>query len=232
MTAMQLESLLGPEDVADEVTAALLAAITPEFAAAVQWDPTNLVVVFPQQHLTLGWKKCVVPGCVKARSLASGICASCHGRWRRLGSPPMEEYIKAPKVLVRMVGVRLCTVTGCERPWKSERTQLCLAHEVQKRKLRVSLEEFLAMPEVTATRRWAPVGLPRVCESAPAAAATVWGTTTAGAKPCGLSRIWTKNSGAAPSPRPPRTTRSACEDSRYEWLPSSSTGCSSAVITG
>ncbi|MCX2927947.1 tyrosine-type recombinase/integrase [Streptomyces sp. NEAU-W12] len=149
MTAMQLESLSGPEEVADEATTALLAAITPEFAAAVQWDPTDLVVVFPQQHLTLGWKKCVVPGCVKARSLASGVCASCHGRWRRLGNPPMEEYIKAPKVFVRMVGVRLCTVTGCERPWKSERTELCLAHEVQKRKLRVSLEEFLAMPEAT-----------------------------------------------------------------------------------
>ncbi|MGW0664557.1 tyrosine-type recombinase/integrase [Streptodolium elevatio] len=107
-------------------------------------------MVFPQQHPTLGWRMCVITGCRKARSSASGLCVSCKDRWRRLGSPAVDDFLKTPKDYSRIVGVRSCTVTGCERPWKSKRTQLCLAHEVQKRNLGVSLDEFLTMPMATA----------------------------------------------------------------------------------
>lgn len=128
----------------DEITKTLLAAITAEFAATIQFDSETCVIVFPQDHPTLGWKMCVVPDCGKRRTSASGVCASCHARWKRVGKPDLAQFITVPKQFERVVGVRQCRVSGCERPWKSRNSQLCLAHAVQRRNMRVSLEEFFA----------------------------------------------------------------------------------------
>jgi integrase len=132
----------------DEVTSALLAAITPEFAEVTGFDLETRVVVFPQDHPTLGWLMCVVPGCGKNRTLATGLCACCHDRWKRKGRPPLEEYVAVPKQLERAVGVRRCEVPLCERPQKTRQSRLCLAHAVQRRNLRIPLEEFHTHPAV------------------------------------------------------------------------------------
>ncbi|WP_432003692.1 tyrosine-type recombinase/integrase [Streptomyces sioyaensis] len=133
----------------DDAAQRLLDAITEEFARVIQWDPLTRTVIFPQDHPTLGWKMCVIDGCGKSRTSATGICAGCHSRWHRTGQPPMEDFLKTPKTFERMVGFDRCTVSGCERSWKSERKQLCLAHEVQQRLLKASLEDFLTRPDVT-----------------------------------------------------------------------------------
>lgn len=133
----------------DEVTAALLAAITPEFAATVGFDLETRVILFPQDHPTLGWSICVVPGCGKRRSSASGVCATCHARWKRAEEPDFADFITVPKEFERQPGVRRCRVPECERPWKSRSAQLCLAHAVQRRNLRIAFDAFLARPDVS-----------------------------------------------------------------------------------
>ena len=78
VTAAAIRAALGDQD---EVTIALLAAITPVFAVVTGFDLETRVVVFPQDHPTLGWSMCVIPGCGKNRTLATGLCAS----WPRQG---------------------------------------------------------------------------------------------------------------------------------------------------
>lgn len=132
----------------DEVTAALLAAITPQFTATLGFDPAVGIAVFPQDHPLLGWKICQVPGCGKQRTLTTGMCVTCHYRWKRAGRPDLAVFITQPKQFERIVGVRRCRVLICERPWKSKRSQLCLAHDVQRRDMGIALEEFCSHPAV------------------------------------------------------------------------------------
>lgn len=134
----------------DQLLDKLLAAIEPEFATAVGWTLDGGLLVFPQAHPLLGWNQCVIPDCKKSRTSADGVCASCHARWTRLGRPDRAEFLATPKGLERMVGVQPCAVLGCGRPWKTKRTQLCLAHEVQQRNLAIPLTAFLARDDLVA----------------------------------------------------------------------------------
>lgn len=133
----------------DERTAEVLAAITPDFAAVVQWNIDDRVLVFPQDHPMLGWKECRVPNCGKPSSCTVGICHGCYRRWDADGRPDVAAFTVIPKPPGRGYGVvELCTVEGCQRPWKSRRTALCLAHDAQRRNLQVDLEEFRGHPDV------------------------------------------------------------------------------------
>jgi hypothetical protein len=161
-----------PASAADEVTAALLAAITPEFASTIGWDPEQRLIVFPQNHPTLGWKVCEISGCTKARTSATGLCATCHHRWISRGRPDLEGFKTEPKGYQRAVGVQRCVVPRCERPWKSRASQLCLAHDVQRRDLGVGLEEFVAHPAVAPHCSLGRAGSRPAPGTGPAAAAT------------------------------------------------------------
>ena len=122
VTAHALSPLPVDED-QDEVTAALLAAITPEFAATIRWDPEVRVIGFPQDHPTLGWTMCQVPGCVKSRTNAEGICRSCYVRWLRQDRPDLEEFKARPKTFRRASGVYRCRVPAGRllRGWRGPR---------------------------------------------------------------------------------------------------------------
>lgn len=132
----------------DRSTEIVLAAIAPEFAATVGWDPDLRVITFPQTHPTLGWKMCEIEGCGLQRTSADGLCVTCRSRWKRVGNPDIDTFKATAKTYSRIVGVRPCAVGNCERPWKSATARLCLAHEAQQRSLRVSLAVFLGLAEV------------------------------------------------------------------------------------
>lgn len=136
-------------DSEDTRTSELLAAITPEFAATVRWDVDRRVIVFPQDHPMLGWTTCRVPSCDKPSSSRAGICHGCYRRWDEQGRPSVEVFSALPKPPGRGYGVvALCTVPRCQRPWKSRASELCLAHHVQRRNLRIDLETFRTHPDV------------------------------------------------------------------------------------
>jgi hypothetical protein len=215
----------------DEVTARLLAAITTQFAATVRWTPEGGVVTFPQDHPTLGWKMCVIAGCGKACTMASGLCQGCWCRWKRQGKPPIEEFTAQPKSYLRTPGVQPCTVPGCQRPWKTKRVPLCQAHEVQRRVLLggISLEAFRSHPDVVPHLSLGPC-LAASCtrERAGRGAYCVahydrW--RKAQRRQPGLDEGWWRRTAPVIADDNQVSLR-AC---RCGWRPSSSTGCSSAA---
>lgn len=105
-------------------------------------------MTFPQNHPTLGWKLCVIAGCGKACTMASGLCQGCWCRWKRQGRPPLEEFTAQPKSYLRIPGIQPCAVPGCQRPGKTRRAPLCQAHEAQRRVLLggMPLEAFCPTP--------------------------------------------------------------------------------------
>lgn len=147
--ALHAPELLVHRDVEDRRIVALAAAITPEFATVIGWSPEGGVVSFPSDHPTLGWKPCSVNGCRTVQS-ANGLCPACNRTWKRLDQPPMEEFIASARRTGRSIGTGVCTVPGCQRPWCSATTTLCMAHEKQHHKLGLLLEEFRRHPEVVA----------------------------------------------------------------------------------
>jgi integrase len=142
---------------ADHEGADLLAAVEQDFLALLRWNPESRVLIFPQDHPVLGWPECRVAGCGKTGESSTGLCAACSLRWRRSGASDLEEFLLVAKPDERCVGVGLCAVRGCQRPWKTARKRLCHAHEYQQRvMLDVPLEVFLADPDVVPHASFGP----------------------------------------------------------------------------
>ncbi|MEU4420992.1 site-specific integrase [Actinoplanes sp. NPDC024001] len=121
-------------------------ALDPNFLGLMRWNDDHQVLYFPQGHQQLGWDACLVVGCHKdSRFSRVGLCQACHNRWKRSGEAPLEEFRVLSKTAGRAIGVSLCAVTDCERPWKTKAAKLCTAHHWQwQRAGRQALRDFLA----------------------------------------------------------------------------------------
>jgi hypothetical protein len=136
----------------DPVTGSLWAGIGSDILALLAWDPEVRVLSFPSDHQLLGWPVCLVDNCTKPSFNTSQLCSGCTNRWKKYGDGmPVEEFAATAKRHWRSIGVQACTVPGCQRPWKTSRKPLCVAHYYQQQQaLRLPVEEFVQDPRVVA----------------------------------------------------------------------------------
>ena len=143
MTALAQVAPLGHESIGDDHSR-LKALLDKEFLGGAGWDWQTMVLSPPADHPTLGWPVCQVPGCEGMVEGGKGVCAACALRMARSGSDEPPDLCAKTYT----VGVGLCA-GGCARPWESRRRPLCAAHEHQQGTvLRVSIDEFLARPDL------------------------------------------------------------------------------------
>ena len=143
MIALAQVAPLGHETIGDDHSC-LKALLDSEFLVGAGWDWQTMMLSPPADHPTLGWSVCQVPGCEGMVEGSKGVCAACALRVARSGSDELPDLCAKTYT----VGVGLCAV-GCARPWESRRRPLCAAHEHQQGTvLRVSVEEFLARPDL------------------------------------------------------------------------------------
>ena len=84
---------LAPEPVGDEL-ARLVAAFDEPFWSEAGWDASLRLVRPDPRHPTLGWPRCVIPGCDLRACGYGGLCPNCQRRWRRT-SMSNHEFIAA-----------------------------------------------------------------------------------------------------------------------------------------
>ena len=127
-----------------------------DFLVAAGWNSNTMLLSPSADHPMLGWAVCRVPGCdgiVEGRT--GGVCGACARRIALSGSDELPVFCEKAYT----VGVGLCVV-GCERPWESRRRPLCAAHEHQQNTvLGVSIEEFLARPDLRPLPGFGPCGV-------------------------------------------------------------------------
>jgi integrase len=132
----------------DAGTARLAAALDGEFLTVLRWNPERKVLSFPQEHPQLGWRACVADGCDNPGVRAHQLCQGCLTRFEKT-RVPLDGFVRMAKPREHRIGVELCAVRGCQRPWRSSGDPLCTSHSHQRsRTLRLSMPEFLAHPEV------------------------------------------------------------------------------------
>lgn len=130
-----------------ELTDFLWSMISEDFLTEAGWNAERRVLDPPVGHLTLGGRRCPVPGCispVKGRKL----CSTCATRHRK--SPlSYEEFVQVPRTAAhKHLGVGDCCVAGCERPWTDSGRRVCRSHQWQLHEHGGTVEEFLADPDV------------------------------------------------------------------------------------
>lgn len=125
----------------------LLRAVDSEFLALLGWSWEVRVLFFPNDQPLLGSPLCRVKGCPQS-SVAKGMCQGCRHRWRTAGKPPVDEFFEGHRGDWRLTGVEECSVSGCERPFRSRRTPVCTSHKSQMDWRKVTLEEFLTLDDV------------------------------------------------------------------------------------
>jgi len=141
---------VGIVDTAGPQTAsAIWGEITPEFLDLISWCPQQRVAIFPQGHSLLGFAICTVSNCDQPGKRANRLCGGCNLRWVRQGRPPIEEFRRSDRRLIRLRRIGRCAVRDCERPWQSSRTTLCNTHQGQRNRMKLTVDEFLIRPEVT-----------------------------------------------------------------------------------
>ena len=135
----------------------LWSAIEPEFLELLQWDPQVGILRFPESHPLLGWKSCLAPGCGKRTERINGLCTACHIRYQASGCPSLEEFTVLVRPRQRTMTDGPCAVRQCQRPWSSATAALCTTHNYQRERiLRLSLEDFLAHPDVLGLPTFGP----------------------------------------------------------------------------
>jgi hypothetical protein len=145
----------------DERVARLWDAVDQGFLAMMGWNPDRQVVSFPQDHPLLGWKACRVSSCPNWARSGNGFCVRCERRWAGTPGVSLAEFAAMPKPFSRCIGVVPCAVGGCQRPAVTTRIRLCGAHEYQQRRAAcLSLEEFLAHPDVVPLASFGPCMAP------------------------------------------------------------------------
>lgn len=133
----------------DDVTGALMGAVTKEFQQLMSWDGEGRQLVFPRDHPLLGGPECLVTGCDKVvfHTKDHGLCVGCAKRLKASGQG-LEEFVSTVKRHWRSIGVSNCQISECGRPSKTSRAGLCSAHLGQGKSLGLSLEEFIRHPSV------------------------------------------------------------------------------------
>jgi integrase len=119
-----------------------VADLTPlldhDLLAQIGWDQHSHLLIFPADHLLVGWPRCRTDGCEK-KVRDSGYCGSCR--------PQSHDGRDARK---KSVGIGPCAVPGCERPWANSPSRLCHTHLDRKKRLQLSMDDFLADPKLVA----------------------------------------------------------------------------------
>jgi hypothetical protein len=128
----------------DEV-AELRRHLDEEFLAAAGWDPQTEVLAPSADHPLLGFQPCQVRGCTGEAGISDGLWAACRSNFRRsdLG---MTEFLAAGPARTRHYGELICAVSGCPRPARNHRLEMCTAHERQRERLNLPLAAFLGTP--------------------------------------------------------------------------------------
>ncbi|MFE2871699.1 hypothetical protein [Embleya sp. NPDC059259] len=146
-----------PRGGAEDLTAALMGAVTREFRTLMGFDPTARVLVFPTGDPLLGADACAVEGC--DQQVYDGghprLCGGCSRRMEREGRG-FEEFVATTKRHWKGVGVSPCRVPDCGRPWKTSLKRLCAVHDGQRAKAGVPVEEFVRLPQVRPLPRFGP----------------------------------------------------------------------------
>ncbi|MEU3889015.1 hypothetical protein [Streptomyces sp. NPDC029041] len=141
----------------DDVTGALMGAVTTEFQQLMSWDGEGRQLVFPRDHPLLGGPECLVTGCDKVvfHTKDHGLCVGCAKRLKASGQG-LEEFVSTVKRHWRSIGVSNCRVSECGRPSKTSRAELCSAHLGQRKSLGLSVEEFIRHPSVKSLPGFGP----------------------------------------------------------------------------
>lgn len=107
---------------------------------------------FPSVHPVLGRPSCQVSGCGKPSVTASGLCSGCGRAWKardQHDAGDFDAFLAHGPHWQRVVGTGQCHVAGCPRPWKTEKSRLCMTHHHQRTvSLKLTLEQFLRHPHV------------------------------------------------------------------------------------
>ncbi|MDP4510365.1 tyrosine-type recombinase/integrase [Nonomuraea turcica] len=144
-----------PEGTGGDLITFFTSLTVPQFLAEVGWDADRVVLSIPREHPLLGWRACRIEGCTTGTRTTLGFCSSCANRFHASGLS-MEDFLAIGRVSRRSELGR-CAVTGCGRPWKTARSQLCRAHAHQQQQvLRLPLDEFLAHPSVLPLLSYGP----------------------------------------------------------------------------
>jgi integrase len=131
----------------DPRVATFTALVDQEFLDGIGWDWATQVISVPSEHPLLGYRTCRAQHCNTIAYTTSGICRGCTNRMRSAGMTT-EELLTCSRTW-RSIGVAPCAVTGCRRPARTARSQLCHAHDYQRRKkIKLSMGNFLTHPQV------------------------------------------------------------------------------------
>ncbi|GAB3950291.1 tyrosine-type recombinase/integrase [Streptomyces sparsus] len=123
-------------------------SLNPDFLQAINWNWDLRVVHFPSDHPVLAQGCCEVAGCQKRVDRAGRLCSACHEHWQVSGLDK-DAFITTSRRTWRCIGQSRCQVPDCERPRRTARSGLCDAHHFHKAKRGLSLQAFLALPELT-----------------------------------------------------------------------------------
>lgn len=147
--------LVLPDVVLDEAALQLVPLLDAAFLAEIRWDPALRIFHMPADHPLLGWPACRVGGCQNRAGGAARICTSCRRRLPKHGLSESDIHLLPPPA--RVVRLETCAVTGCPRIRISSRRPLCNSHFWEQREIRkLTLEEFLAHPEVQPRESFGP----------------------------------------------------------------------------
>lgn len=119
-------------------------SVEESFLKVISWDAERRMFTLPRSHPLLGWRQCVVDGCLKFAG-GRGLCHACLLRFRAQDQS-LAEYVEHARPSGRHVGALPCRVPGCERQWQSRQSAFCWRHLRQRKELGLSVEDFLAHP--------------------------------------------------------------------------------------
>lgn len=128
----------------DRITKELWSAISPDFLELVGWSPERRVIVFPETHPQLGWRRCAVVNCGDRVHSTQGLCTSCLLRWKKSDRPELAGFLKLERVWIRALVPGRCAVLGCELPWNGATEALCRAHDRTMRRRKITATELIA----------------------------------------------------------------------------------------
>ena len=161
----------------------LRGALDEVLLAELGWDAEAMVVRAVLGHPSFGFRVCEVPGCELPGIYRGNVCTTCYQRFTKAVAAgrcsDLEEFKRVPREPSGRAPERLCVVC-CVRPEHMRPAQasgLCAAHNGRRRRLGLTVEEFIARDDVVPFRtfgicqregceRWAATrgGLCRQCE--------------------------------------------------------------------
>lgn len=132
-----------PQDEATELRRHLDKA----FLTAAGWNPQTQVLAPPADHPLLGFRPCQVHGCTGEAGISDGLCAACRSNFRR-SNLDLSEFLAGGPTRTKHYGELICAVSGCPRPARNHRLEMCTAHERERERLNLPLAAFLERPDL------------------------------------------------------------------------------------